>query len=843
MPIQISGGGSSNMIHFFPGNLGHLFVILAFVAALFATISFYLSTRDPKWNKMATWGFHVHGISVIGVVVVLFYIINQHYFEYHYVWSHSSTTLPWYYQISCFWEGQEGSFLLWMLWNVAIGWLLMATNKEWKHSVMTIMSLTQVFLTSMILGVVIFENLKVGSSPFLLLRDVLDAPIFATNPNYVPADGSGLNPLLQNYWMVIHPPTLFLGFAMTVVPFAFCMAGLWRKKYTEWIRPALPWMQVSLLVLGVGILMGAYWAYETLNFGGFWNWDPVENAIYVPWLIMAAAMHTMIIQKRKSSALKISIILTVTSFLLVLYSTYLVRSGVLGEASVHSFTDAGLSNQLLIYLGLFFTGTLLLVSLRWKSLPGGEQDVSIYTREFWIFMGTATLSLMALQVIWPTSIPAFNRLMAFVGTETNIAIPADQVGFYSYWQLFFAVMLGILSGTGQFFWWNRITPKELWKRISLPIVLALTVSAFIFILVKVYQWEYMLLVVASCYTIIANASLLRTLVKKNVRLSGGSIAHMGIGLMLLGILFSSGYEKMLSTNYTGRAWSNDLPEEVNRDNLLLFINEARQMDDYSLLYKGMRKKTNEAGYVPAHYLSGTSNPNRYTLNRNYSDRFRAGDTLHLTNGENSYFEIDYKKSEGRTFTLFPRVQMNETMDMIVLSPDIRHRLDADVYTHVRTFPDPASEVQWAETDTLRLAKDEQFFVNDYVATFKGASIVKSLDGFVLEGQDFAVRAEVEIQGEFQTYQARPVYIVQEDRVGRIADEVQELGVELSILAIDAPNNRFVFGTKTRQKDWVIIEAVEKPMINLLWLGTFFLVAGLTIASTRRYKEFKRERNQ
>ena len=181
----------------------------------------------------------------------------------------------------------------------------------------------------------------------------MDAPVFQMNPDFIPKDGNGLNALLQNYWMVIHPPTLFLGFATTLVPFAYCIAGLWTGKVNDWIRPALPWALFSAMVLGVGILMGAYWAYETLNFGGYWNWDPVENAVYVPWLVLVASYHTMITYRKSNTALKTSVILVVATFILILYSTFLTRSGILGESSVHSFTDLGLSGQLLIYLLVF----------------------------------------------------------------------------------------------------------------------------------------------------------------------------------------------------------------------------------------------------------------------------------------------------------------------------------------------------------------------------------------------------------------------------------------------------------------------------------------------------------
>lgn len=354
------------MVHTFIGNLGHLFIIVSFVAALVATYAYFQvahvsQIEAPSWRRLARSAFYMHLVAVLGVIGSLFFIIYNHYFEYHYAWDHSSLSLPTHYMISCFWEGQEGSFLLWIFWNAILGIILIHTNKVWEAPVMVVFALVQAFLASMILGVVIPGlDFKIGSSPFILLRDVFPKD-FAANPDFIPQDGNGLNALLQNYWMVIHPPTLFLGFATTLIPFAYCIAGLWTNKFAEWIRPALPWALFSAMVLGVGILMGAYWAYETLNFGGYWNWDPVENAVYVPWLVLIAAIHTMITYKKSGTALRTSVILAIASFILILYATFLTRSGVLGNASVHSFTDLGLSGQLLIYLLSFTVLAIFLV--------------------------------------------------------------------------------------------------------------------------------------------------------------------------------------------------------------------------------------------------------------------------------------------------------------------------------------------------------------------------------------------------------------------------------------------------------------------------------------------------
>ena len=452
-----------------------------------------------------------------------------------------------------------------------LGLVLIKTNKFWKPSVMAVMTFTQFCLTTLILGVVIFE-MKIGSSPFLLLRDVVQDAIFVVNPEFIPEDGNGLNPLLQNYWMVIHPPTLFLGFASTVVPFAYAIAGLWIGKYKEWIRPALPWAQFAAMILGIGILMGAYWAYETLNFGGYWNWDPVENAIYIPWLTLIAAIHTMIAYKKNENALKAALILVLVTYLLILYSTFLTRSGVLGETSVHSFTDLGLSGQLLLFLVLFLVGCVLLLVRVWKKIPSTDEEMSAYSREFWIFMGATVLCLMAFQIIIPTSIPVYNEVLGLFGIASNLAPPADPVQFYSKFQLWFAVGIALLSGTGQFFWWKRMNFQDFKIEIQKPLMISLLISALIFVLAEVREVPYMILLTASIYSITANFAILLRLKRTNVKLSGGSIAHIGVGLMLIGILFSSGYSKILSKNNTGLLYSNEFPDEINLNNLLLFLN-------------------------------------------------------------------------------------------------------------------------------------------------------------------------------------------------------------------------------------------------------------------------------
>lgn len=217
----------------FFGHLGELFIIAAFVTALFSFIlglKYYLGNeRSEKELKQVKTFFGIHLVSVLGIFFLLIFLFKGQYFEYHYVWRHSSRELPWYYILSAMWEGQEGSFILWILWQAILGYFLVRKSTDLKIGALSILMFIQILLLTMILGVDVFGKL-IGMNPFILLRDEMNIPILS-NPNYLSLikDGNGLNILLQNYWMVIHPPILFLGFASASIPFSFALASLLKK--------------------------------------------------------------------------------------------------------------------------------------------------------------------------------------------------------------------------------------------------------------------------------------------------------------------------------------------------------------------------------------------------------------------------------------------------------------------------------------------------------------------------------------------------------------------------------------------------------------------------------------
>jgi cytochrome c-type biogenesis protein CcmF len=860
------------MSEFKIGDLGHIFVLLSFVASVIASYSYFYALRfQPvskefiSWQKFARASFFIHAFSVAGIIFSLFYIIYNHRYEYYYAYDHSSNELPAYYMISCFWEGQEGSFLLWIFWHACLGLILIRVNKTWETSVMAIFCLVQAFLASMIIGVVLpWIDTKIGSSPFVLFKDQMAyLPVFKVRPDFVPENGEGLNALLQNYWMVIHPPTLFLGFAATTVPFSYCIAGLLQRNYREWIRPALPWSLFAAMILGTGILMGGYWAYETLNFGGYWNWDPVENAVYVPWLILVASIHTMISYKNSGGALKSSMILVICSFLLILFATFLTRSGVLGNSSIHSFTDLGLSGQLGLYLVTFILIALVLVINRWSKFPASPKEASVYSREFWIFIGTTVLCLASLQVLWVTSFPFFNFLGKFINIDLNLAPPADKEIFYSNWQIWFAILIAILSGIGQFFWWKKVDGAKLKDVISIPLILALLSSMVIMLLGMWLDWDneiitapgytfkkvkYILLLTAALFSIFANISILIQLAKNNLRLSGGAVSHIGIAMMLIGILYSSGYSKVVSLNMTGLLLIKDAPVDYNRDNILLWRNTPEKMKDMELTYSGPRVEAKGfPGFVNKDSIIMIPGQYKALAKTNISLEgevyFRKGDTLEVS-PENTFYEVIFKEEDGDTFKLYPRLQVNPQMGTIA-SPDIKRFFARDLYSHVNSMPVNEEDRKWSEPEQHVVKIGDTLFLNDFIAVLEDVKSDHGIPGIKLKGNDVAVSARIKILGTNKVYYARPSYIVllEDKMIGQVPEAIEDLGLKISFLHIDPQTNSFTFGVNTSQKDYIVLKAIEKPMINVLWIGTVLLVLGMCMAIARRYNEFVKMRDK
>ncbi len=575
--------------HLIPGMIGNFSTSLSFVCAIVAVISFYMASREDDnsgWFLIGKQAFRIHSLSVAGTIATLFYLLVNHYYEYNYVWQHSNNEMPFRYILACFWEGQEGSLILWTFWNLTLGNIFMRKSKAFLAPNMVIISMAQVFLSSMVLGIYVM-GYKFGSSPFILLRenpDMANLPFTKIADYTSKINGRGLNPILQNYWMIIHPPTLFLGFSSTLIPFAYAISGFWKGKYNEWQRHALPWTYFAVMMLGLGILMGGIWAYEALSFGGFWAWDPVENASLIPWLTLVGAAHIMHLSKAKSPPIRLSYCLTALTFIYVLYSTFLTRSGILGDISVHAFTDLGISGQLLFYLFFFAGLSLFLLIKHWSKTSGSEGEESVYSREFWIIIGALVLFVSSFQILFSTSIPVINTIFG-----TALAPPADPIAHYNSWQIPFASIIALIIGFAQFLKYKKTNNKDFFKKISISLLLVTILTIIITWGLNMDHYFYLMLLFASIFAVTANLQYFINVLNGKILKGGASIAHIGFGLILLGALISTSKSDIISQNTSGVDLQGLGKDFSNQENILLNLDDTLKMGEYEVAYRGAEK--------------------------------------------------------------------------------------------------------------------------------------------------------------------------------------------------------------------------------------------------------------
>ena len=775
--------------------------------------------------------------AVFGVVVCLFVIIYNHYFEYGYAWSHSSLHLDPKYMIACFWEGQEGSFLLWAFWNAVIWVVLAVFGINLPPLAGAVLLSVQAVLASMILGVDIW-GLKLGSSPFVLLRDQMagTAPLFAINPEYIPKDGRGLNPLLQNYWNIIHPPTLFLGFALTGLPYALSVAG----SFGEEVKRSL--LRITLIlattVLGIGIMMGAYWAYETLNFGGYWNWDPVENAVYIPWLVLVAALHTLLLPAKRASNQQLMHGMVQLSFLLILYSTFLTRSGILGDTSVHSFTDLGLSGQLLVFLGVYVAlSSWAVVRLRPQKGAAPEAPASLVE---WLLIGGVTLLVLAsFQVLVSTSIPVFNEIAKALGADKKWAPPAKPIEHYTAWQMGFFVAILALSALAQVVY--RLTAKGLtravWQYLGIAVVF---VGGYVALTFGLKRWQDYTLFLIALAAVVSNGYLLFSRANDGPRRNAGTLAHWGMAVMLIGVLLSAGYDKVVSLNRSGRVYNKAFSTEMTRDNVLMWRGKPMDMDGYEVLYEGpCTELADKFALVDSDSLFRLEDGyNALALgNLEYDGQpfGKKGDTVAIR-PENTYYKVVCRDTAAKaTFVLYPRAQSNPNMGLLA-SPDIRTTAGFDLYTHVSSIPVPGEKEPEAEVQQVETVPNKVFFANDFVCKITEIHAIKSVPELPGTTFDAGIEATIEVQGPEKNYKAHPRYVIKGNQAGRLYSDIKALGIRFEIISIDPAKGTLQIGYHATQQDWIILKAVEKPFIALVWGGFLVMIGGFGMALVSRQKK-------
>jgi cytochrome c-type biogenesis protein CcmF len=565
--------------------------------------------------------------------VVLLTALARHDFSFQYVADHTSRELPLGYTLTAFWGGQEGSLLLWLL--VLCGYSAAA--------VLTARRVGQEVLAWVVpvLGLV-------GSFFALLL--VFVASPFATQAAV--ADGAGLNPSLQNPYMAVHPPLLYLGYVGLTVPFAFAMGALLARRTDErWIVATRRWTLAAWMFLGIGQLLGAHWAYVEIGWGGYYAWDPVENAALMPWLAATAYLHSVMIQEKRGMLKVWNVLLVALAFGLSLFGTFLTRSGII--QSIHSFTQSSIGPWFLGFICLIAAGTLALIFARLPLLRAKTRLESLVSREATFLYNNLLLVALALTILWGVVYPLLSE--AVTGEAASVSKP-----YYNFFLHTFGLPLLLLMGIGPLVAWRRASLRALGRTFLWPLGIAVVAGIFLLALgagssrIGLIAYTFSVFVLASIALEFARGTAARkaigteswvgaftSLVERNRRRYGGYIVHAAIVLLALGVTGSSAYQ----TVREGR----------------LARGQGMNVADHRVVFRGYE----------------TSLESNHRAIRALVDVYRGGNYLGRYNpGKNQYFAEDQISNEvsirhdlltgGDLFMIADQVNSDGSVDLKVL---------------------------------------------------------------------------------------------------------------------------------------------------------------------------------
>lgn len=780
------------------GTIGSSIIRVAFAAALAAAFFYYRSFKGKGSSDRALFYarncYHLATLSLIAAASVFLYLILTHQFQYTYVWEYSSNDLSLPLLISTFYAGQEGSFTLWALYTSFIGIFLMlyTSRREYESATMSVYSLILSFLLLML----------VVKNPFALIWDSFPADLIKSGAiptglqNVVvldaakgvwaqfPSQGKGLNPLLQNYWMVIHPQILFTGFSSMAVPYTLAVAALMKRDYNSWIRIAVPWAVFGSMVLGTGIILGGYWAYETLGWGGFWGWDPVENSSLIPWLLCVASIHSALNQRKTGGFVRTNIVFSLLTFVTVLYSTFLTRSGVLGDTSVHSFVDPGMWVYWLLLgcLGVFTGLGFGLFAFRVKEMPKVPVKHSYFSREFALFLGAFALSFVALFVVIGASSPIITGIVKGKASAVEIA-------YYVHTNLPMGIVICLLSGLGQLLWWRQSNAGSFARSLMLPVALALAITGTVYGVLGSEEFLILLFTFCAAFSLIVNARIGYTVFAGNPRFVGGSIAHVGIAIMCLGFVTSSRYD--------------------SKATLALERGRPTESMGYRLTYLGYKELD--------------------------SGRYAFNVEVHHGGVTKTVAPIMRFNSQDNSTIRHPDVINFLSRDFYVSPVTVESGGEAPVsHTLVRGKPLTVGDLsitfnQFEFTDEQRaaMAEGKEFFINADLLVQEGKSSrqLKLLMKNSPTGPEFVPAA-------FTSKDLKEYQFVMTKMMPSQEDPSQS-AVTVDVTLPHDP-------AAPHKEDTLIIEASIKPMINLVWAGTVTLIVGFLLTILRRVEEARRQ---
>src|SRR6266545_279323 len=723
-------------MYFWPGVIALWGALLAGLASIY--FYFRADRGQAEALSLARSAYMAFATCIVAAAGTLMALLLQHRFDISYVNSYSSRDLPIYFLISTFWAGQEGSFLLWCFWGAIIGLFVWRSAREQEAPVMI------VYLSTFI-GIV---AILCKQSPFKLL------------PPPVPADGVGLNPLLQDPWMVIHPPGMFSGFASLSVPFAFAIAALWKKRWDGWVTRAIPWALFTFLALGTAVLMGGYWAYKTLGWGGYWGWDPVENTSLVPWLCTVALVHGMFLQRARKRHRKVNLIVACFAYLTILYGTFLTRSGILADFSVHSFIDLGITAWLVGILLGFVGLSALCIAWRWREIPvTQEEEPPLLSRSVLFILGIAVLCAMGFVILLGTSAPLLTRL---TGNPSQV-----QTSFYTKTTIPAAILLALLAGLVAFVSWKG----ETWKNLAASARRSLLVALF--------------------FALFAADMNLRAVVRKarggKWGGAGGYLAHVGLGIMLAGIVVSGVYAR--STRLT-------LP-----------ANQAVRVEDSKLTF--------------VRVIPGTATSKQA-------------------------MEVRVETPKGKTYYLYPKMYVNARTNQLMANPAIKNSALFDFYIAPQSY-DPGQPEQVGRE--VRLTKGTTTAIDGTGFTFRDFNADRS--SMMQGGKTILVLTDVTVTPADGTqHDATLRYIYHLDTEGGEAEDLDIPGVpggKMRVAAVSPKDGAVVLRMQGVSKDRaseyqaathesLSVDVTRKPMIAFVWGGFYVMIAGAFLAFLKRARE-------
>ncbi|HSW39313.1 MAG TPA: heme lyase CcmF/NrfE family subunit [Acidobacteriota bacterium] len=520
-------------------NFGNFCILFALCLSLYTLIAalFGAAQRQHRIIKSAEHAVFATCVSITLAFLVMVYLLLTDDFATSHVANTSNSSLPFLYKFAAIWGGHDGSLLLWVLFAAVINVLVVHQNRFRNREMMPWVLAGLMFNIIFFLVLILFL-----ANPFDQLVEVFPD---GTLRQFIPADGRGMNPLLQYWAMLVHPPVLYVGFVGFVVPFAFAIAALITKqKGDAWIRTTRRWTLISWLFLGAGIILGGKWAYVVLGWGGYWAWDPVENASLMPWLLSTAFLHSVIVQERRGMLKTWNVLLIVFTYLLCIFGTFLTRSGIV--TSIHAFAESNLGGGFIIYIAIVLVISLSVIWLRRPYLKSERRLDSMASRESAFLFNNLLFVAACFAVFWGTMFPVFSEWLQ--GTRISVG-PV----FFNKITIPIGLLLLLLTGLGPLFAWHKTSLESLKKAFLIPGAFAVA-TGIILLLSGMRNFAVLVCMILSAFvitTIIEEfykgartrmrgrkesfPAAVFNLTLKNNRRYGGYIVHFGVVLMFIGL--------------------------------------------------------------------------------------------------------------------------------------------------------------------------------------------------------------------------------------------------------------------------------------------------------------------